>query len=295
MLKDLQALGLPTTLATLYRDRNTVDCLLARAELPLERLPPFGNAQTSAQYWDGLLRQLDQGASRDGLSQLVGEALADYPANPVLLAARKLCAHGASASPTLLVLATDPHLNCSLDQHYQALVDINGLPRPIPALNAYLEDLAPTLARHRPTLLHFCGHTDQNLGTEFKTRTGEIKTVGPQAWHDLVRGLNGGETEPLQLVVFNSCGSDELARITASACGAAIGYEGPVNEDETIAFARSFYTSLVHGQSIASALALARAQLKAQGCAVAARALRLHTRGHRHGGELRPFAPRAVP
>lgn len=294
MLEDLQQLGLPTLLATLYRDRGTVDYLLTQADLPLERLPPFGNAQTSAQYWDGLLRQLAAGTASGGLCQLVRAALADYPANPVLLAAQKRCAQGIQAQPVLLFLASDPYRNCTFSEQYQALVEIPGLPKPVPEFNAYVEDLAPVLARHRPTLLHFCGHTDAARGTEFKTRGGETRAVGPKPWHDLVRGLNGGETTPLQLVVFNSCNSDELARNTASACAAAIGFTEPVNEDETIVFARSFYTGLVQGQSIATALSLARAQLHAQGCEAAARALRLHTRGHYDGRALHLFPAQGV-
>jgi hypothetical protein len=84
-LTEFRQTGCLDELARLFDREAAVRALLLDAEVPAERLPPFG--QEPLFYWMEVCRRIDDGLSAEGLNTLLRAALRHYPHNPVLQAA----------------------------------------------------------------------------------------------------------------------------------------------------------------------------------------------------------------
>jgi hypothetical protein len=121
---------------------------------------------------------------------------------------------------------------------------------------ADLNDLPGLLAEHRPTVLHFSGHSSAHPGLYFRKAPDKSQAVpvsGP-AFAEFLRH----HASQLVLVVLNSCTSTEAAAQIATAVDCcAIGTTADLDDGTAVQFTRDFYTQIAWGRSVLDALRLA--------------------------------------
>ncbi len=132
-------------------------------------------------------------------------------------------------------------------------------------------DLVAALLRHRPAVVHFAGHgaDDGRLVVEDGAGHGAddgrlvvedgaghaalLPPAGVAALFDAVKGV--------QLVVLNACWSDVQAEALRAHVPTVVGMADAVRDDAAVAFADGFYRGLAAGKTVASAVALGKAQI----------------------------------
>ena len=121
------------------------------------------------------------------------------------------------------------------------------------------EDLLDALLHHRPAIVHFAGHgNDQTLLLE--GATGQPALLDGATLAALLAATGG-----VRCLVLNACWSDSLAQALLGVVPCVVGMAGPVGDAAAVAFAGGFYRTLAGGQSVASAVAGGQAHLLAQG------------------------------
>jgi hypothetical protein len=129
-----------------------------------------------------------------------------------------------------------------------------------PIFAASLDRVIATF-RAEPTVFHFAGH-----GEDRKLVLVQDRDLLVEKMHldlDQAEKLFRSFPSRVQLVVFNTCRSLDLARhLTAtSAVDLAIGVEGAIGDNQAIGFARTFYRQLAEGLHVQRAFDLAGVQL----------------------------------
>lgn len=129
---------------------------------------------------------------------------------------------------------------------------------------ATTEDLLDGLTRFRPHIVHFSGHSDDDL-IEFEDEVDEPHdgvVVTARAFANAVQAVD----EPPLLIVLNSCKSATQAEaLVETVAPFAIGMSDEIDDTDAIAFAAQFYAALANGQSIGAAHGLGRAALELAG------------------------------
>lgn len=122
-------------------------------------------------------------------------------------------------------------------------------------------DLQQALLVHRPDVVHISSHGREQAGLSLEDDDGSALPVGPEALARLFAAL----PMPIQLVVLNACDSMAMARAIRPHVDAVIGMDGVLGDESAIHFSTAFYRALVHGESVASALELARVEISLHG------------------------------
>ena len=137
-------------------------------------------------------------------------------------------------------------------------------------------DIQQDLFRHRPQLIHYCGHggvsgdlvLEAQRFRDLARQEGAPAAAGeggaPPSIAALVR-LLAHPASGARCVVLNACHSASLARAVAERVDCAIGMAAAVPDDGAVAFAWGFYHALAQGESVAAAFDLASAQLELTG------------------------------
>ena len=115
-----------------------------------------------------------------------------------------------------------------------------------------VRDIASTLDRYDPNILHFSGHGD-NSELVFENDRGEAIAVNKVALANLL-----GSQENLKLVILNACYSRDQAQPIADKVGYVVGMEGSILDEDSIAFSREFYAALGHGRTFEAAFERAK-------------------------------------
>ncbi|HEY9311634.1 hypothetical protein [Williamsia sp.] len=126
---------------------------------------------------------------------------------------------------------------------------------------ATIDDLLDGLTEFRPHVLHFSGHSDDDL-IEFERDEDachEGAVVSATAFANAVRSVD----RPPSLVLLNSCNSAEQAEaLVEEVIAFAIGMTDEMLDADAIAYAGRFYAAVANGQSVAAAHRVAKSKLE---------------------------------
>lgn len=129
---------------------------------------------------------------------------------------------------------------------------------------ATTQDLLDGITRFRPHVVHFSGHSDDDLielEDEVDDRHPGV-VVTASAFASAVKATD----EPPLLVLLNSCGSAaQIDEIVERVAPFAIGMAGEIDDGDAITYAAQFYAAVANGQSIRSAHESAVAALELAG------------------------------
>ena len=115
-------------------------------------------------------------------------------------------------------------------------------------------DIQKLLLKHRPHIVHFCGHGHKTKKIILGGAPGRAKTV------DLAQTF-ALYNRHLRLVVLNACFTDALARSIAESVDYAVGASKGIGDKAAVAFAGAFYRALGFGKSVRNAFKSAKAEL----------------------------------
>lgn len=118
-------------------------------------------------------------------------------------------------------------------------------------------DIQKLLLKHRPHIVHFCGHGHKTQKIILGGAPGRAKTVDNQGLAQIFALYN----HHLRLVVLNACFTDALARSIAETVDYAVGTSKGIGDKAAIAFAGAFYRALGFGKSVRHAFKSANAEL----------------------------------
>jgi hypothetical protein len=121
------------------------------------------------------------------------------------------------------------------------------------------EELLDALLDHRPAIVHFAGHGDEDC-LILEGVDGQPAILAGEALAALL-GAAGG----VRCVVLNACWSDALAEALLRVVPCVVGMAADLNDRAAIAFAAGFYRMLGLGESVAGAVAGGQAQMLAEG------------------------------
>lgn len=125
---------------------------------------------------------------------------------------------------------------------------------------ATADDLLDGISRFRPHVVHFSGHSGEDL-VEFEDDVDEFHDGAVVTARAFAAAIAATDTPPL-LVLLNSCGSKSQAEaLVRNVVPFAIGMTDDIDDGSAISFAAQFYAAVANGQSIWSALESGRAAL----------------------------------
>jgi NACHT domain/CHAT domain len=156
------------------------------------------------------------------------------------------------AMKKILILAANPRGDLKLDREIRDLekaidravgesefeVKLQVAVRP--------EDLQELFLKHKPRIVHFCGHGAGVQGLVFVDDDAREQLVSTDAIADLFRIF----TEQVHCAVFNACDSDVQAEAIAQHIEYAIGMRQAILDQAAYWFAIGFYRGLGYGESI---------------------------------------------
>ena len=118
-------------------------------------------------------------------------------------------------------------------------------------------DIQKLLLKHRPHIVHFCGHGHKTRKIILGGAPGRAKTVDNQGLAQVFALYN----YHLRVVVLNACFTDALARSIAETVDYAVGTSEGIGDKAAVAFAGAFYRALGFGKSVRNAFKSATAEL----------------------------------
>lgn len=125
-------------------------------------------------------------------------------------------------------------------------------------------DLLDGITRFRPHVVHFSGHSDDDLIVfeDERDEPHEGVIVSAQAFARAVRATD----HPPQLVLLNSCKSaSQINELVKQVVPFAIGMVGNIDDGDAINYAAQFYAAIANGQSINAAHLSGQAALELAG------------------------------
>lgn len=108
----------------------------------------------------------------------------------------------------------------------------------------------------KPQILHFSGHGDRGA-LLFEDVNGNASEVSAEAIAELVE-LNSC----VDCLLLNACYSESVARLVSPYVKAVIGCTTSIDDNAAIAFTRSFYRALAHGETYEKAFRLAKNEVR---------------------------------
>lgn len=166
---------------------------------------------------------------------------------------------GASAEGDLRVGREQKRIRAAVESAlHRDLVELDVRPA------ATAQDLLDGITRFRPHVVHFSGHSNEDLivfeGEEDEKHEGVIVTA--RAFARAVKATD----EPPLLVLLNSCHSAaQIDRLVDDVAPFAIGMSDSIADGDAINYAAQFYAAVANGQSINSSHLSAQAALELAG------------------------------
>lgn len=125
-------------------------------------------------------------------------------------------------------------------------------------------DLLDGIAKFRPHVVHFSGHSNEDL-IVFENETDEPHKGVVVTAAAFARAVRATDDPPL-LVLLNSCSSaSQIDDMVATVSPFAIGMADSILDADAISYAAQFYAAVANGQSIGSAHASGQAALELAG------------------------------
>jgi formylglycine-generating enzyme required for sulfatase activity len=154
----------------------------------------------------------------------------------------------------ILILASNPRKDLNLDDEIRLLRSVIARSRDRDQVEVVSEpgvrvgDLQGLLLRHKPQIVHFCGHGGGKEGLIFKREEGGEQWVRADALANMF-GLNP-ICQHVQCVLLNACYSEEQASAIVSRIDYVVGMSHEIQDNAAIAFSKGFYLALGEGCSI---------------------------------------------
>ncbi|MCA2216904.1 CHAT domain-containing protein [Jidongwangia harbinensis] len=125
-------------------------------------------------------------------------------------------------------------------------------------------DLLDGITKFRPHVVHFSGHTDDDL-IEFEDDVDDQHEGVVVTARAFARAVAATDSPPL-LVLLNSCNSArQIGGLVERVAPFAIGMADEIDDGDAITYAAQFYAAVANGQSIQSAHLSAQAALELAG------------------------------
>jgi hypothetical protein len=139
---------------------------------------------------------------------------------------------------------------------HRDLVDLDVRPA------ATTDDLLDGITRFRPHVVHFSGHSDDDL-IVFEDEKDEVHEGIVVTARAFALALKATDDPPL-LILLNSCNSAcQVDDLVAAVAPFAIGMADAIDDGDAITYAAQFYAAVANGQSVGAAHFSAKA---AAGC-----------------------------
>ncbi|MFM7449747.1 MAG: CHAT domain-containing protein [Leptolyngbyaceae cyanobacterium] len=155
----------------------------------------------------------------------------------------------------ILILASNPRKDLNLDREIRdlkaAISRSNSRDQfeVVDELAVQVENLQDHLLRHRPHIVHFCGHGSGEQGLVFEGESGGERWVRTDALSNLFRLFE----QDVKCVLLNACYSEEQADAIVSHIDYVIGMNQTIQDNAAIAFAKGFYRALGYDRPIEDA------------------------------------------
>ena len=134
----------------------------------------------------------------------------------------------------------------------------------LPKMAATKSDLLDGLTAFSPHVVHFSGHSNEELLT--LDQDVDVQNPGALVTADLFAQAMAAVDEPPLLVVLNSCKSArQLDALTKLVIPFAIGMSDSVGDADAITFAARFYSAVADGKSILGAFNVGKTQMELDG------------------------------
>jgi formylglycine-generating enzyme required for sulfatase activity len=162
----------------------------------------------------------------------------------------------------ILILASNPRKDLNLDDEIRLLRKAIDQSRDrdrfevVSEPGVRVEDLQRLLLRHKPEVVHFCGHGSGEEGLIFKMDGGGEQSVRADALADMF-GLNP-ICRHVKCVLLNACYSEKQANAIVSRIHYVVGMSHEIQDNAAIAFSKGFYLALGEGCSIDDAFEFGR-------------------------------------
>ena len=128
----------------------------------------------------------------------------------------------------------------------------------IPKFAVRPSDLQPALLKHRPNIVHFCGHGRAGK-LLFVAASGESEEVDGGVLNQILATHNVEST--ISLIVLSACFSESLAQDLCEQVHAVVGMSSMVTAEAATAFSAAFYRGIGYGESLQSAFDMGKAAL----------------------------------
>jgi formylglycine-generating enzyme required for sulfatase activity len=160
-----------------------------------------------------------------------------------------------SLPPTLmkiLILASNPRKDLNLDREIRDLREVIEKSRNRQefqvedALAVRVGDLHELLFKHRPQIVHFCGHGSGQQGLVFEGNDGGEQWVRTEALSDLFRLFSSH----VRCVLLNACYSESQSDAIVNHINYVVGMNQEIRDDAAIAFSKGFYRALGYECSV---------------------------------------------
>jgi hypothetical protein len=162
----------------------------------------------------------------------------------------------------ILILASNPRKDLNLDDEIRLLRSVIERARDrsqfeiVSEMGVRVGDLQWFLMRHKPQIVHFCGHGGGEEGLIFKMDGGGEQWVQADALANLF-GLDPIRSH-VKCVLLNACYSEKQADAIVSRIHYVVGMSHAIQDNAAIAFTKGFYLALGEGCSIDDAFEFGR-------------------------------------
>jgi hypothetical protein len=119
-----------------------------------------------------------------------------------------------------------------------------------------VHDLANTIIKHNPDIVHFSGHGAGEQGLAFEDDKGQLKLVPTDALVETFRLANTRKT--VKCVFLNACYSEIQADAIYQQIDCVVGMNQPIGDKTAIQFSPHFYAALAEGRSFQDAFDYAK-------------------------------------
>jgi hypothetical protein len=120
------------------------------------------------------------------------------------------------------------------------------------------DELIKLLNSHRPELIHFTGHGNENAKLLFENVEGETTPISNDAIEIIFKRFGGS----IKCAFFSACYSSSQAKIISKYVSYAIGFPQLIEEEIALYFARNFYETLANGLQVEEAFILSLSLIK---------------------------------
>ena len=123
------------------------------------------------------------------------------------------------------------------------------------------DDLLQQLNRHKPAIVHFSGHGNQQGEIVLMDKDRQVKPVSAAALNNFFTTLK----DNISVVVLNACYSQVQATAIAEVIDCVVGMSVDIGDEAAITFAASFYRAIGFGESVQDAFDQGKTALMLEG------------------------------